>query len=174
MRRSGFHRQKRFGNRGTGSQYIRTPTNINATRMMLAVRAIKSYTVAVLLPARLHRAAQSRSGGAGRLAHSAHNLSRSRSGSSGGMTMAKARPQSPQMRRWASVINTRSSSAGAAIPRRHRGCDRTQSVHSSETPLARRLRNIPQPRPPRREQGHQKGRRAAASFVGSRTGAVLA
>src|SRR2546422_27551 len=63
MCRSGLHRQKRFGNRGTGSQYIRTPTNINATRMMLAVRAIKSYTVAVLLPARLHRAAQSRSGG---------------------------------------------------------------------------------------------------------------
>jgi len=68
------------------------------------------------------------------------------------------------MRRWTSVINTRSSSAEAAMPRRHQGCDRTQSVHSSETPLARRLRNIPQPRPPRREQGHQKGRPAAASL----------
>src|SRR2546426_7264173 len=83
MRRSGFHRQKRFGNRGTGSQYIRTPTNINTTRMMLAVRAIKSYTVAVLLPARLHRAAQSRSGGTGKLAHSGQSLPRSRSGAPG-------------------------------------------------------------------------------------------
>src|SRR3989442_1463517 len=100
MRRSGLHRQKRFGNRGTGSQYIRTPTNINATRMMLAVRAIKSYTVAVLLPARLHRAAQSRSGGAGRLAQVAGT---------------GRRPQVPDPALWTRGVS------GRIAPMRHAG-----------------------------------------------------